>query len=83
VEWTISWRQQVGYSFVDVRWHSHIDTLDPKPDQSENNRGPFSTIPTTHPGIGLCEHFPKYAKTTDKLTIIRSVDYRSSNHQPN
>jgi hypothetical protein len=62
---------------------SHIDTLDPKPDQPDNNRGPFSTIPTTHPGVRVCEHLPKYAKHTDGLTIIRSVDCRGSNHQPN
>ena len=62
---------------------SHIDTLDPKPDQPDNNRGPFDTIPTTHAGIRICEHLPKYAKLTDKLTIIRSVDCRGSSHQPN
>ncbi len=62
---------------------SHIDTLDPKPDQPENNRGPFGVIPTTHPGIVICEHLPKYARLTDKLTLIRSVDCRESNHQPN
>jgi len=62
---------------------SHIDTLDPKPLQPDNNRGPFDTIPTTHPGIRVCEHLPKYAKLTDKFTIIRSVDCRGSNHQPN
>ncbi|MSU41778.1 MAG: DUF1501 domain-containing protein [Pedosphaera sp.] len=62
---------------------SHIDTLDPKPDRPENNRGPFDVIPTTHPGVMVCEHLPKYAKLTDKLTLIRSVDCRQSNHQPN
>ena len=62
---------------------SHIDTLDPKPDQPDVNRGPFDTIPTTHPGIRVCEHLPKYAKLTNKLTLIRSVDCRGSNHQPN
>ena len=62
---------------------SHIDTLDPKPHQPDNNRGPFLTIPTTHPGIRVCEHLPKYAKLTKKLTMIRSVDCRSSSHQPN
>lgn len=62
---------------------SHIDTLDPKPHLTENKRGPFSTIPTTLPGVHVCEHLPRYAKLTDKLTIIRSIDARGSNHQPN
>lgn len=62
---------------------SHIDTLDPKPYLPENRRGPFGSIPTTLPGVHVCEHLPKYAKLTDKLTIIRSVDARGSNHQPN
>ena len=62
---------------------SHIDTLDPKPDQPENKRGPFGTIPTTLPGVHVCEHLPKYAKLTDQLTLIPSMDCRGSNHQPN
>ena len=62
---------------------SHIDTLDPKPDQPSIKRGPFGTIPTTLPGVHVCEHLPKYAKLADKLTIIRSMDCRGSSHQPN
>ena len=62
---------------------SHIDTLDPKPALPDNKRGPFGTIRTTLPGVHVCEHLPKYAKLTDKLTLIRSVDCRGSNHQPN
>lgn len=62
---------------------SHLDTLDPKPHLPENKRGPFSTISTTLPGVHVCEHLPKYAKLTEKLTIIRSMDARGSNHQPN
>ena len=80
-------RAMGGHKSVILLWMaggpSHIDTLDPKPDQPENKRGPFGTIPTTLPGVHVCEHLPKYAKLTDKLTIIRSVDCRGSNHQPN
>ena len=50
---------------------SHIDTLDPKPHQPDNNRGPFLTIPTTHPGIRVCEHLPKYAKLTKKYKRVK------------
>ena len=31
----------------------------------------------------LCEYLPKQAAMLDKLTIIRSVDCRFSNHEPN
>jgi len=82
-----SGRAMGGHKSVILLWMaggpSHIDTLDPKPYLPENRRGPFGSIPTTLPGVHVCEHLPKYAKLTDKLTIIRSVDARGSNHQPN
>lgn len=62
---------------------SHIDTWDPKPDRPENNRGPFSTIPTKIPGVRICEHLPKQAALLDRVTLIRSVDAHGSNHEPN
>ncbi len=62
---------------------SHIDTLDPKPLAPSEIRGPFGTIPTRLPGVRFCEHLPKLAGMLDKLTIIRSVDCRHSNHEPN
>src|SRR5436190_7520557 len=62
---------------------SHIDTWDPKPDRPEMNRGPFGTIATKLPGVRICEHLPKQAAMLDKFTLIRSVDARGSNHEPN
>ncbi len=62
---------------------SHIDTLDPKPDRPLQNRGPFGVINTKLPGVHLCEHLPKQAAMLDRFTIIRSVDARFSNHEPN
>lgn len=62
---------------------SHIDTLDPKPDRTLQNRGPFGVIPTKLPGVFLCEHLPRQAGMLDQFTIIRSVDARFSNHEPN
>jgi hypothetical protein len=62
---------------------SHIDTWDPKPDRPLMNRGPFGVIPTRLPGVLLCEHLPKQAAMLDRFTIIRSVDARFSNHEPN
>ena len=62
---------------------SQIDTWDPKPDRPLQNRGPFSVIPTRIPGVNICEHLPMMAGMLDKFTLIRSVDCRYSNHEPN
>jgi hypothetical protein len=62
---------------------SHIDTWDVKPDRPLENRGPFATIATRLPGIRICEHLPKQAAMLERMTLIRSVDCRGSNHEPN
>jgi hypothetical protein len=62
---------------------SHIDTLDVKPEAPREVRGPFAAVPTRIPGVLVCEHLPRIAAIADRLTIIRSVDARRSNHQPN
>ncbi len=62
---------------------SHIDMWDMKPDRPLSNRGPFMPIRTAIPGEFICEHLPKQAAMLDKFTIIRSVDCRHSNHEPN
>ena len=62
---------------------SQIDTWDPKPDRPLNNRGPFGVIKTKLPGVFICEHLPKQAAMLDRFTIIRSVDAKFSNHEPN
>jgi len=62
---------------------SHIDTWDPKPDRPLENRGPFGVISTKIPGVQFCEYLPKQAAMLDRMTVIRSVDARHSNHSPN
>lgn len=62
---------------------SHIDTWDMKPDRPIENRGPFSPIATSVPGVSICEHLPKQAAMMDRFTVIRSVDCRHSSHEPN
>jgi uncharacterized protein (DUF1501 family) len=59
---------------------SHIDTFDPKPDAPAEIRGEFGTIPTTLPGVRLCEHLPKTAQLTDKFSLIRGHDPRNGSH---
>jgi len=62
---------------------SHLDTWDPKPLRPPENRGPFGVISTKLPGVQICEHLPKQAAMLDRFTLIRSVDARKSNHEPN
>ena len=62
---------------------SHIDTWDVKPERPYVNRGPFSPIATRLPGVFICEHLPKQAAILDRFTLVRSVDARHSNHEPN
>lgn len=62
---------------------SHIDTWDSKPERPWINRGPFGVTQTMLPGVVICEHLPKQAAMLDRFTIIRSVDAKHSNHEPN
>jgi hypothetical protein len=62
---------------------SHIDTWDPKPDRPLENRGPFGVTATKLPGAQISEHLPRMAAMLDRFTLIRSVDARNSNHEPN
>jgi hypothetical protein len=51
----------------------HLDMWDLKPDAPVEFRGEFKPIPTTVPGIDICEHFPRLARMMDKFVVIRSL----------
>ncbi|HLJ12572.1 MAG TPA: DUF1501 domain-containing protein [Planctomycetaceae bacterium] len=61
---------------------SHIDMWDPKPEAPAEIRGPYAPISTRVPGLSLCEHLPLQASIADKLSFLRSVDCKASNHTP-
>lgn len=61
---------------------SHLDSWDPKPDAPAEIRGPFGSIPTRVPGVRVSEHLPLQAGIMDRLSLIRSVDCRASDHTP-
>ncbi len=61
---------------------SQIDMWDPKPEAPQEIRSPFATIATKVPGVNFTEHLPLQASIADKLSVIRSVDCRASNHTP-
>jgi hypothetical protein len=58
---------------------SHMDTWSLKPD-SERNGGEFRPIPTSAPGVEICEHLPTVAKQMRHLNVVRSLNSREGNH---
>ena len=58
------------------------DTWDPKPDAPDVYRGEFGTIPTTVPGLRVCEHLPELAKRADRLCLIRSMTHPDTTSSP-
>lgn len=59
---------------------SHVDTYDMKPLAPTEVRGPFSPIPTSLPGLELCELMPKQATLAHRLAVIRSLTHDFSVH---
>lgn len=59
---------------------SHLDTFDPKPDAPAEVRSPFKDIPTTVPGLHLCEHLPRTAACMQRVAVIRSLTHELGNH---
>ena len=59
---------------------SQLDTWDPKPDAPREIRGEFASIATKVPGTRISEHFPRLAKQTDRLAIIRSMTHDDPAH---
>jgi len=55
--------------------HSQIETFDPKPDAPSQIRGEFGCIPSSVPGMDVCEGLPNLARVMDKVTVVRSVSH--------
>ncbi len=56
------------------------DTWDMKPNAPDIYRGEFKPIPTTVPGLQICEHLPQLAKRAHELCLIRSMTHGDVNH---
>src|SRR5262245_13868824 len=56
------------------------DTWDMKPDAPAEYRGEFRPIPTTVPGLQICEHLPRLARRAHKLALIRSMTHNNVDH---
>lgn len=61
---------------------SHLDMFDLKPNAPAEVRGPFQPIPTSIPGVEICEYLPRLAGMAEKYALVRSVSYPNSNHTP-
>jgi hypothetical protein len=61
---------------------SHLDMWDPKPNAPAEVRGLFRTIPTTLPGLRVCEHLPRLARLAHRYALVRSVSHNNHNHTP-
>jgi hypothetical protein len=59
---------------------SQIDTWDPKPDAPEEVRGIFRSIPTTAPGLRVCEHLPRLASLAHRYAVVRSLTHDDLDH---
>ena len=57
---------------------SQLETWDPKP--GTDTGGPFRAIPTSVPGIHICELLPQTAKLAHKLAIVRGVNTAEDEH---
>src|SRR5262245_64909811 len=56
--------------------------FDPKPDAPAEVRGPFRPIPTSLPGVRVCEHLPRLAGLAHRYALVRSVSHNNHNHTP-
>lgn len=59
---------------------SHIDMFDRKPNAPDDIRGPLKSIPSSCPGLEMCEQLPQTARRMDKVTIIRTLTHTMKNH---
>jgi hypothetical protein len=60
----------------------HLDMFDLKPAAPAEIRGPFRPIPTTVPGLQICEHLPRLAALAHRYALMRSVSHNNHNHTP-
>jgi uncharacterized protein (DUF1501 family) len=57
---------------------SQLESWDPKP--GTRTGGPFRAIPTSVPGIQICELMPQTAKQMQHLCLVRGVNTREDDH---
>src|SRR5262249_52686053 len=56
------------------------ETFDPKPDAPTQVRGEMKAIPSSVPGLAVCEHLPRVARVMDRVTVVRSLTHPYPEH---
>lgn len=59
---------------------SHHDTLDPKPEASDDVRGEFGVIDTAVPGVKFTDQMPHFARELSRYSLLRSLNPRNGSH---
>jgi hypothetical protein len=59
---------------------SQLETFDMKPDAPDQIRGPFQPITCRTPELRICEHLPRIAEITDRLTVVRTMSHSFNDH---
>src|SRR5437868_538502 len=57
---------------------SQLETWDPKP--GTDTGGPFQAIPTSVPGIHICELLPYTAQQMHRLALVRGINTKENEH---
>lgn len=58
---------------------SHLDMWDMKPLAPVEIRGEFQSIPSSLPGVPLCEHLPRLAGVMHHAALVRSMHHNVNN----
>ena len=54
---------------------SQLETFDMKPQAPVEIRGTMQPIPSSLPGLDVCEYLPNMAKIMDRTTVVRSLTH--------
>src|SRR5216684_1878762 len=57
---------------------SQLETWDPKP--GTDTGGPFQAIPTSVPGVHICELLPHTAKQMHRMALVRGINTKINEH---
>ena len=54
---------------------SQYETFDPKPEAPAEVQGELKSIPSSVPGLDVCELLPRMAQIMDRVTVVRSMTH--------
>src|SRR5262245_7080402 len=60
---------------------SHLDTFDPKPSAPAGIRCEFGVIPTSVPGLRICDRLPRLARLMNRCMLVRSLSHSEESHE--